>query len=133
MKYVGFIKEHSPIEEAIPFKLMSDSQQLSSELISQIVRYLNKGILVFGWMRYLHDLDSDEPICPDGYCTDGVWVWPMYFAHYLKKTSCYPFDLEFIDFIKSKNFINKINDLSVDKAAIEAELFHKYNEYREQP
>ena len=126
MKYIGFIKEHNLINEAVPLNDLIKSDLLNhSDLIHKCIEYLNSGVLVFGWMGYFMDLETNKPIAPDSYYTDGIWIWPAYFSYYLIKYPNYPIDSDFIEYILN---LKKETVFNIDLDAIETELSLKLNQ-----
>lgn len=127
MKYIGFIKEHDEkMSEAIHFNEIINSADEQADSIKKIVNYLDKGVLLFGWMGFVYDLENEKPIKPDSYYTDGEWIWPVYFPYYLKKYPKFPVNKDFIDYLKNKNFEFKIrHDFSQIKHQLESDLMKK--------
>lgn len=122
MKYIGFIKEHDNILEAISFNDIIKEKTTSSEEVSLVFNYLNNGTLVFGWMGYFRDLNCKKDIAPHSYYTDGNWVWPSYFQYYLSKYSNYRIDEEFITYLLQKQFKTYTDIDKVHLNAIEHQL-----------
>lgn len=129
MRYIGFIKEHNPIKESLSIEVVMSSPDNNDEIsVLGIIEYLkNNGVLILGWMGYFMDLEKDQPICPDSYYSDGVWVWPAYFPYYLEKYPHYPLDKEFKEYFLSKDFKNNTQGVSFDKDEFERELSRKLN------
>ncbi|MEN2399117.1 hypothetical protein GKZ90_0004980 [Flavobacterium sp. MC2016-06] len=107
MKFVGFIKEYNNITEAQEYKKFLNNAQNNKEIVSKITAYLNNGTVVLAWMNTLKSLDNDELIAPNCYCTDGSFVWPAYFAYYLKKYPNYKIDDDFLEHLEKNNFDSK--------------------------
>ena len=85
MKYVGFLQQHDacPVAEdllALPSGPPSTEER---ERLAVVTRHQQRAAFVFGWMHYVSDAQTGEPIAPHGYYTDGEWVWPAYLLHYL--------------------------------------------------
>ena len=104
MRPVGFIYELNQIRAARPFEEYRGAIYRDLDATEEIVTYLNNGKLIFAWMGYFIDFKTKEPIAPDAYYTDGVWVWPGYLSYYLNRHSNFILDKEFLDKIRvSKN------------------------------
>jgi len=128
MKYIGFIKEHNKIKEAVAFeeaiKLPYDNKETN-----KIIEYLNKGILLLAWMGYFTDIKTNELIAPDSYLTDGVWIWPSYLPYYLNKFPSFHLDDDFINYLKERNYeFNLKKDFITSKKIFENDLSIKLNE-----
>lgn len=104
MKLVGFIKEYHNIEQAVDFETFANSRAEVKNDFEKIYRYLQQGDLVFGWMTYILDLKTKHPLVPDGYDTDGVWVWPSYFPYFFYTYPLTDIDHEFISYLEQKNY-----------------------------
>jgi len=102
MKLVGFIKEH---DHKLGYSFNDVMQKSLKEYDTEaIINYLDKGVLIFGWMGYFNNLETNEPVAPLAYYTDGIWVWPSYFSYYLEKYRSITFDNNFLHYLQSKNF-----------------------------
>ena len=122
MKLIGFIKEHNNIKEAVDYTVFKEEGLTNNYVLSDIVSYLNSGVYILGWMGYFFDIDNDSPISPDSYYTDGVYIWPAYFPHYLQKHPNSQIDEDFLaDAVKNNFWIDpsKINDRLKDQMEIE--------------
>src|SRR4028118_1969296 len=64
----------------------------------KIINYLESGYSFTGVPLMLHD---DEGVAFNGleYLTDGVWIWPNYYAYYLKKYPSMKIEEEFINYL----------------------------------
>jgi hypothetical protein len=110
MKLVGFIKEYNCIEEATALNELISSISETSENMEDVIKYLNSGALLLGWMGYFYDVTTKKAIAPDAYYTDGIWVWPSYFPYYLAAYPSMKIDKEFLTYLKNKNFEFKLDD-----------------------
>ena len=110
MKLIGFIKEYNNVKNAVSLEnalfVQNDSFQKNKE---KVIEYLKQGELLLAWMGYFFDYHTREPIAPDSYFTDGVWVWPSYFPYYLEKYPNMYVDDSFLDYLISKDFNFKLN------------------------
>lgn len=128
MKYIGFIKEHNPIEEAISIQDIKNNTYMNDrDIVSNVVEYLSNGVLLLAWMGYFMDLEDNKPIAPDSYYTDGVWVWPSYFPYYLHKYPNYLLNEDFVEYLRSKKFNFNVN-AAFDKRFMEQQLSLKLNQ-----
>ncbi|MFM7858740.1 MAG: hypothetical protein ACKO96_44165, partial [Flammeovirgaceae bacterium] len=72
MKYIGFIKEHNKIVEAISYSEVVHTKNDNNQiLIEKVLNYLNSGSLIFSWMGYFIDFDNKTLIAPDSYYSYG--------------------------------------------------------------
>ncbi|SMD08375.1 hypothetical protein [Pedobacter africanus] len=128
MKYVGFIKENTNIKEAISFEDMIKSKaDYDHETLKKIKSYLSNGLLVFSWMGYTQDPIKKVFIAPDGYSTDGEWIWPDYYYYYIDNYSI-EVDREFFMHMSKVGFDLKISDkLLESQGTIEDEMQKKFN------
>lgn len=104
MKLVGFIYEYNPIPSSLPINSISKDKFNSDIDLDTIIQYLNSGKIVIGWMGYFFDTETRQPIAPDSYLTDGVWVWPSYLPYYLLKGFYGLLDIGFLDHIQQNSF-----------------------------
>ncbi len=112
VKYIGFIKKHDPNRtDSKELASMFIEQGIDADLKTLIIDYLSSGNFLFGWMHYEQEEDG-TPIGPSGYNTDGCYVWPHYYIHYLKKFANLEIDKDFIEHIKKNKFI--VPELSKD-------------------
>ena len=124
MKLVGFIKEHD-------HKLGNTFKDVVEKSLKEydpeaIINYLEKGSLLFGWMGYFNDLETNEPVSPHAYYTDGTWVWPSYFPYYLGKYRSITFDNEFLHYLEARNFqFVKEHDIEEKILLFERQLHEK--------
>ncbi len=128
MKYIGFIKEYNNISEAIPLEELVNSSSSSTASAQQVLKYLNRGILILGWMGYFIDFKTKQIIAPDSYYTDGIWVWPSYLPYYLNKFPSLQLGNEFLNYLIEKNYEFRIDeDFLNSKKIFEDELSIKLN------
>lgn len=129
MKYVGFLKEHDNITEALSLSAARNSTPTKE--ITKIIEYLDHGAFLFGWMGYVFDVESGSPIAPDSYFTDGTWVWPGYFSYYLKKFPELKFDTDFEEYLKVRNYeFGSETELKASLGDLEKEFIQKINSNR---
>lgn len=127
MKIIGFISEHNDMPGSMPFAsyIEMSSQALSSEKLHKVINYLETGPIVLAWMNFINDLETGEPAVPNGYHSDGQFVWPSYLAYYIKKHRAFPIDESFLEAIRSSNYVPPT--LSKNKALeIESWLAARY-------
>lgn len=91
-------------EHAGPEFLCDESQDL--EMKNKIVGYLKSGEELFGWLgfsycRFRCDTPDTKMGCRD--LTDGEWVWPEGFSHYISDHNI-SLPNEFIEHIKQRGF-----------------------------
>lgn len=108
LKSIGYWPEKYD-EYAAPDFLADNT--MDERLRSQIVAYLDQGEELFAWLGFSHcrfrcGIGKNKMGCRD--LTDGEWVWPEGFSHYIKNHSL-GLPSEFIEYAKRKNF-----DSSVD-------------------
>lgn len=126
MKFIGFIKQYNNITEAQDYKTVFSDAENNKEITAKTITYLNNGVVILAWMNTLKSLDNDELIAPNCYYTDGSYVWPAYFAYYLKKYHNYKIDNDFLEHLEQINFDFKKIEIS-DKliGEIQKELIEK--------
>lgn len=108
MKYIGFIKEHDNIEESVSFEEMTGEFGYDKEILKKVTEYLESGVMLIAWMHYELDFMTKKPICPAIYYSDGVWIWPNYYSHYLNNYSI-TINKEFVNFLIKNNFKKNIS------------------------
>ncbi|MES2279188.1 MAG: hypothetical protein V4592_24365 [Bacteroidota bacterium] len=130
MKLIGFIKEHDDLPEAKRFDDFFNKTATEEDTIRQkIIQYLEGGELVVAWMGYNLHIETQQPLCPASYLTDGTWVWPNYFIQYLKEYPRMTIDDNFLKYIESNNFVNPAkNNVSTGLRDFENDLMIKLNE-----
>lgn len=126
MKFTGFIKEHDNIKEAIPIKDIQIGGNYDRNLLPKILNYLDDGILIFSWMGYVNDIETQKLIVPHGYYSDGVWIWPSYLPYYINKYSSFRLDPDFLKHLSVNNFkvVNKGN-IVANTSSIVKDLVNK--------
>jgi hypothetical protein len=95
--------------------------------IEKVIRYLQKGALVLGWMGYFSDIKTKKLIAPDAYYTDGVWVWPVYYPYYLKQFPTLQIDEDFVEYLIARNYVF-VNGFEDRIEAFEAELAERFKQ-----
>lgn len=131
MKLIGFILEHNPISIAKPFLYYTERQRIQPEKL-RIIEYLAKGYLIYAWMGYFFDLDTNAPIAPDSYYSDGLWVWPSYLTHYMQKYPNFVLDDEFVAYLRFKNFeFSELPNVDETCKELEIELGHVFQEQQQ--
>lgn len=115
MKTIGFIAEQHRNDKLPGFNTLLTDTTNSIEVINKVVNYLVNGVLVFETFSIDEDITESELklISRSGFLTDGVWVWPKYYAYYLKKVPNLSIDESFLEYLNDKNFA-KINPIEVD-------------------
>ncbi|RXK83259.1 hypothetical protein [Filimonas effusa] len=130
IKLVGFITEHDKyipgaavfkdVLNSTPVNAFTDRQRADNK---KLMTYLEQGCFLTGWMGYVADLQTRELIGPDAYFTDGVWIWPSYFPHYLKKFLYMEINEAFLDHLRAKNFVFSLEPgFEENKLAFEKEF-----------
>lgn len=110
MKFLGYIKRYdSNLKFAESLSSYRGKNRIDREDLENLIKYLKDGSLLWTWMEYWID-DEKESIGGATYYTDGEWVWPFYFIHYLEKYKDLKIADEFIDHVKAREFVCK--DLS---------------------
>ena len=105
IKYIGFIKRHDlNRSDSKELADMFIEQEIDAKLRASIIDYLSSGNFLFGWMHYECEEDGTL-IGPSGYNTDGCYVWPHYYIHYLKKFENLEISKDFIEHVKQNNFV----------------------------
>ncbi|WP_205511941.1 hypothetical protein [Longitalea arenae] len=129
MKLVGFIKEYNNLKESIALDDLLNSRSPVTNDVERIFQYLDQGVLVLGWMGYFMDVKTKQPIAPDSYFTDGVWVWPAYFPYYLNMFPFMQIDPDFVQYLIAKDYkFEKNFEDRID--ALEDELARKFKEVK---
>jgi hypothetical protein len=127
MKLLGFIKEYDNLKESIELEIFLNSRAQKPIDIKKTIEYLEKGVLVFGWMGYCRDIKTKQLIAPHAYYTDGVWVWPSYYPYYLKQFSSVHIDEEFVEYLIARNY-KFVNDFEDRLNSFETELGKRFQE-----
>jgi len=126
MKYIGFVREITNIEESVTLsELPNASVDYDEETLKQIKNYLDSGVCIFGWMGYSEDPLTKQPIAPDGFFTDGKWVWPNYLYYYIEKYSMEVNPDFILDMQSAKFKFNPSNTLRSSLGKLELELAAK--------
>lgn len=120
MKLVGFLKEYNDMSHALDLDFVINFQ--SSNDSKKILEYLDNGDYLLGWVGSFQDVNTLEYFAPDGYLTDGTWIWPTYFPYYLKKYPNMYIDNDFISYLKDKDYIFKLDYTSMNKENLEREF-----------
>ncbi|MBE9602259.1 hypothetical protein [Pedobacter sp. MC2016-24] len=126
MKYIGFITENTKIEGSDSFAYMlSKPPNKDEDILKKVVKYLDEGVIIFGWMGYSYDFKTKQPIAPDAYYTDGVYVWPGYYSYYLN-TYSQELDGDFVEYLRENKFKLKDKDAIIRLVgSLEVELDEK--------
>ena len=128
MKLIGFIKEHNSIKEAVSLDDLFTSTSESNDNVEGIIKYLNSGVLLMGWMGYFIDVKTKKLIAPDSYFTDGRWVWPSYLPYYLEMYPSMKIDPDFLAHLKNRNFELMVDErFKSQKNMLEKELSERLN------
>lgn len=103
LKAIGFLKKHSRnyscTNEEYSFANKGKEGDL---LVPNICQYLESGKIVIAFLHCHHD--GAEIIAPAILYTDGIWVWPSYYAYYIKKQPDLYIPPEFIAHVTANNF-----------------------------
>jgi hypothetical protein len=127
MKLLGFIKEYNDLKESIELDTFLNSRSRIAFDIEKTIQYLEKGVLVFGWMGVFTDIKTNQFIAPDAYYTDGVWVWPSYFPYYLKQFPLLYIDEDFAEYLIARDYLF-VNDFEDRLSSLEVELGKGFEE-----
>lgn len=85
MKYVGIIREHHLAGKQDRPKPVSPT--LNSEETGMVLSYLENGGSMFAvTLQVVKSFATGEVIGGVSFITDGFWIWPSYFGHYLTKS-----------------------------------------------
>ena len=100
MKSVGFWKTYSSDDRPDPHTLVD--AEWDPEERRKVIEYLKSGQFKTAWMGYswcrfcrCNNGDSD--------LTDGVWVWPEGFAHYLEEHGVKPPE-DFLEHVRTNEY-----------------------------
>lgn len=116
MKFLGYLKRYDAnVQFAENLNSYRRGNVINQQDLERIIEYLKNGKLLWTWMEYWVD-DEEKSIGGASYYTDGEWVWPLYFIHYLEKYKDFKIADEFIDYVKAKDFVCK--DLSENELII---------------
>jgi len=126
MKVVGFIKELDNFAWSSPLQNQITEMANSADLIERLISYVEKGRLVMGWMGYFIDLETNEHIAPHAYLSDGTWIWPSYYAYYLRKYRNLKLDEEFIRYLEARN--SNAPEEVFDEMELQRKLIEKMKE-----
>jgi hypothetical protein len=101
MKYVGIIREHHLDGLQTPLTYLS--HKLTPEEKNMVLSYLeNHGNMFAVTMQVVRSFVTGEVIGAISFSTDGFWIWPSYFAHYVAKSGV-PIPKGFIDYLLGGN------------------------------
>ncbi|MFT3822672.1 MAG: hypothetical protein QM731_02085 [Chitinophagaceae bacterium] len=105
MQIVGFTKEKD--KNIVKAKYLEDISLLNKGYIKefekeQVINYIEKGKSIY--FLTLSLLDGDKYIGPYMILSDGVWLWPSHFSHYLKKLNFSNLDFRFLEYIRNTNY-----------------------------
>lgn len=85
MTFVGFLKEEDKnIREGHYFTSMFRETPNEEEVRVKILAYLKSGIILIGALSTISD-DDNKLIVQLNYYTDGKFIWPIYYTHYIEK------------------------------------------------
>jgi hypothetical protein len=108
MYAVGFLKEHD--ENVACSKdlneLLSDTG-IDDIRLAKVMAYLDLGLPLVKFMGDFYDTDGSI-ICRCMYLTDGEWIWPNYYVHYLRKYPNMMVPKEFIEHIELKESVRNL-------------------------
>ena len=121
MKPIGFLKEHDLGLSGLKSVKQLVNPEISYDAIifDKLLNYLETGVTVWGLLVWLHDEDGTS-IGPCGLQTDGKWIWPSYFAYYLKKHPNIEIPVDFLEDVAENDF--NVPNLS-KKMLLEAEKY----------
>lgn len=112
MYAVGFLKKHDSYVTCSKDlnELLSDTNAENLHL-ANVIAYLEQGLPLVKAMGDFYDTDGSE-ICRCMYFTDGEWIWPGYYVHYLRK---YPNMIVPTQFIEHVELKKSVKDLPRDE------------------
>ena len=124
MKFLGYIKRYdSNLRFAKSLNSYRGANVINREDLESILEYLKNGELLWTWMEYWVD-EEDKSIGGATYFTDGEWVWPLYFIHYLEKYKDLKIANEFIDHVRARSFVCK--DLSEEELLVLGDVYYDH-------
>ncbi len=92
IEFIGFISEHDLTEESKTLLKYHRQHPKDEYLTNQIIKPLESGTLILGWIGYTYDVKDQFIIAPDAYYTDGTLIWPAYLTYYFLKYSTFNLD-----------------------------------------
>jgi hypothetical protein len=112
MKTIGFNSEMD--KTIVHDKYLAESFDFDTSILTEddkicILEYLKKNTMVFSMTLAL--FDEGKFISPYMIFTDGKWLWPSHFEHFVKKNEFKNLSLDFFIDIKKREF--KILPLSL--------------------
>lgn len=121
MKPIGFLKEHDLglSELKSVEQLLNPDISYDAIIFDKLLNYLENSITVWPLLVWLYDKDGTS-IGPCGLQTDGTWIWPSYFAYYLKKHPNMEIPIDFLEDIAKNDY--DVPNLS-KKELLEAERY----------
>lgn len=85
MYAVGFLKEHdSNVTCSRDLDELLSNTDAQNIPLAKVIAYLKQGLPLIKFMGDFYDTDGSS-ICRCMYLTDGEWIWPNYYVHYLRK------------------------------------------------
>lgn len=107
MNVVGFIMEHdSNLECAKELSDMRTGEPLSDDILDKLIVYMRQGIQMMKTISTRYDTDGEDTRARS-YMSDGEWIWPEYYAFYLKKYPGIQVPQAFLDHVLSKEGVMK--------------------------
>lgn len=120
MKYIGIIKAHH-VEDA-NFVLDQSSTYISCRDAEFIIDYVKtKGRPFLVTMMTVESLITSETIDGLAFYTDGFWIWPSYFAHYLEMKAV-EIPNDFLSYVKLQ--LNKNEQPNIGPEALSNAIAH---------
>jgi hypothetical protein len=97
--FIGFDKKIEPlIRSSQVFDSMFSEKPNNESVRIKVIQYLEKGTFLTGVMSYIYD-NEKLPIGNLDYYTDGIFIWPVYYLHYIKKYDNFFIDERLIEHI----------------------------------
>ena len=105
--YIGFITNYDAnISTAKNLSEMLLPIKVGRELKEATIRYLSSGTFLCGAMSYIYD-NENNPIGDLNYYTDGIFVWPSYYAYFIEKYDNFEINEDLIEQAQKNNFLCK--------------------------
>lgn len=127
MYAVGFLKKHDSnvtcSKELDELLSATDAENIN---LAKVIAHLEQGLPIIKFMGDFYDTDGSS-ICRCMYLTDGEWIWPGYYVHYLRKYPNMVVPKLFIDHVEISG---GIKDLSHDEKMYAEMVFAKLNGIR---
>lgn len=116
MKLVGFLKQYDPfVSSAQDLTELRTRCQIQGDELVSMIKYLVLAPSVWDWLSNWFD-ENGIAIGGASYCTDGEWIWPVYFSYYLNKYRDIYVDEAFLEHCRKNNYI--LNTISEERMQV---------------